>query len=354
MIIIHKSSDSFVDLKIPIWNGKNMASSLLLRILLVLCSILILVCSTDGQQCLDLLPPFVPTSPLQFCHKTSGYGCCTSDDDSGLRDKFFLIRSRVPQDQRPLSHYCLTDMKGLLCARCSPNSADIFDRTIDQYTESSTARVFPGLCRDYCIDFYTMCADFVEHYLAVMGQSSNTSEVDTLKSLASGTEVSAFCEAVSLPADKSESCYPGVNTTTEPLQADCVCLQPHDSVFRNPVALTSADDGSGRLFVVERIGVVSIISTDGTLYTQDFFLDIRDKLFDTGDGFSQLGLLGLTFHPKFKDNNKLYVIYTTESMYVTVEEFRASDVDPNIVDQNRSRVILQLRIETTNHAGGPV
>lgn len=335
-----------------------MACSLLLRIAHVFCLLLVLICYTDGQQCLDLLPPFVPTSPLQFCHKTSGYGCCTSEDDSELRNKFFQIRNRVPRDQRPIRYNCLADMKGLLCARCSPDSADIFDGAIDQYAKSSIARVFPGLCTDYCVEFYIRCADLVEHYLAVMGEPSNSSEVDKLNSLASGTEMPAFCEAVSLPAEQSESCYPGVNTTIEPLHADCVCLLPHDAIFQTPVALTNADDGSNRLFVVQQIGVVSIMHTDGTLYTQNFFLDIRDIFLENGDEFSQLGLLGLTFHPKFTDTRKLYVIYAANSsssaMYVTVEEFRVSDVDPNIVDRSTSRVILRFRIETTKHAGGPV
>ena len=71
----------------------------------------------------------------------------------------------------------------------------------------------------------------------------------------------------------------------------------------DPVDVTAPPDGSGRLFVCERHGLVRVIK-DGKLLDKPA-LDIRDK---TLSSFLEEGLFGVEFHPKFKENGKVYVL----------------------------------------------
>ena len=68
------------------------------------------------------------------------------------------------------------------------------------------------------------------------------------------------------------------------------------SGFENPLQITNAADGSGRLFVVEQTGKIKIIK-DGSVLAQPF-LDITSKISCCGER----GLLGLAFHPNFETN----------------------------------------------------
>jgi len=62
----------------------------------------------------------------------------------------------------------------------------------------------------------------------------------------------------------------------------------------DPINLTSAYDGSGRLFVVERVGRVRIIDQGGKLLPEPF-LDLSEIV---KTDFLEQGLLGLAFHPE--------------------------------------------------------
>ena len=61
----------------------------------------------------------------------------------------------------------------------------------------------------------------------------------------------------------------------------------------DPVNAAAPNDGSGRIFIVERVGHIRILDQDGTLL-EDPFLDITE---DVKIDFLEQGLLGLAFHP---------------------------------------------------------
>src|SRR5688572_19124374 len=75
--------------------------------------------------------------------------------------------------------------------------------------------------------------------------------------------------------------------------------------FEGPVHLTHAGDGSGRVFVVEQRGRIRLL-TNGK--PGEVFLDIHQKVVAGGE----MGLLSVAFHPKFRENGRLFVNYTTE------------------------------------------
>jgi glucose/arabinose dehydrogenase len=124
-------------------------------------------------------------------------------------------------------------------------------------------------------------------------------------------------------------------------------LEPVVEGLEQPVLVTHAGDGSGRLFVVEQAGRIMIVEA-GELLAEPF-LDISDGVVAGGER----GLLGLAFHPEFADNRRYFVHYTrVEDGASVVAEFRVSR-DPNR-SHRAGRTLLMVRQPFANHNGGMI
>src|SRR3954464_12350022 len=93
-----------------------------------------------------------------------------------------------------------------------------------------------------------------------------------------------------------------------------------------PVDVTSARDGSGRLFVVEQPGRIRIVK-DGKL-AETAFLDITDRIASGGER----GLLGLAFHPEYSTEQRFFVDYTNLDGDTIISEFRVAAGHPDQAD----------------------
>lgn len=118
----------------------------------------------------------------------------------------------------------------------------------------------------------------------------------------------------------------------------------------DPVNISAPNDGSGRVFVVERIGRVRIIE-DGELLEEPF-LNIQDSV---KTDFLEQGLLGLAFHPDYAENGRFFVYYND---YLTngdtqLVEYSVSD-DPNTADAQSARVLATWAQPFINHNGGSI
>ena len=118
--------------------------------------------------------------------------------------------------------------------------------------------------------------------------------------------------------------------------------------LNSPVDVASAGDGSNRLFILERAGVIRIIH-EGTLFS-DSFLDLRDRV---GSSSSEQGLLGLAFHPAFSRNGFFYVNYTNQEGNTVIARFSGSD-DPNRAEVTSENQLLFIGQPYPNHNGGVV
>lgn len=114
-----------------------------------------------------------------------------------------------------------------------------------------------------------------------------------------------------------------------------------------PLYLTHAGDGSGRLFVVEQAGRIRIL-TQGTLQSIPF-LDINERVLAGGER----GLLGLAFHPDYTRNGRFFVSYTRQPDGATVVAEYRRDAKTNQADQ-RERVVLMVPQPFANHNGGMI
>jgi glucose/arabinose dehydrogenase len=136
--------------------------------------------------------------------------------------------------------------------------------------------------------------------------------------------------------------------------AEIVAAAPSDAHIKltlrasgltKPVFVTSAHDGSGRLFIVEQTGRIKIY--DGHVHATPF-LNLAGKVTTGGEQ----GLLGLAFHPNFKTNRKLYVNFTNLNGTTVIREYRVSASNPNVVDPSTKRLILKIYQPYANHNGG--
>jgi glucose/arabinose dehydrogenase len=123
----------------------------------------------------------------------------------------------------------------------------------------------------------------------------------------------------------------------------------------SPVGIVSAFDGSGRLFILDQIGVIRILTREGSLVAEAF-LDLGSKLVTLNPNFDERGLLGLAFHPGYESNGRFFVYYNAPPRpgfdnTATFSEFRVS-ADPNKADPLSERVFLQLDDPQFNHNGG--
>lgn len=139
---------------------------------------------------------------------------------------------------------------------------------------------------------------------------------------------------------------PMLDATAERLPDDDggIALMPIATGLDAPVYV--AGDGTGRLFVVEKRGVIREVR-DGVLRDPPF-LDLRDRV---GSDSSEQGLLSVAFHPHFAENGRLFVDYTNQDGDTVIAGFQA---DGDVADPHSEVLLLTIDQPYENHNGGQV
>jgi glucose/arabinose dehydrogenase len=123
------------------------------------------------------------------------------------------------------------------------------------------------------------------------------------------------------------------------------------SDFTTPTAITSAHDGSGRLFVTEHSGTVRIWNPDGTT---TLFLDIRDRVFPREDFCcNEQGLLGIAFPPGGGPKSHVFLSYVDRTSNCVVSRFEISQ-ETGLADPGSEQVIQKVFHPDENHFGGTI
>ena len=118
-----------------------------------------------------------------------------------------------------------------------------------------------------------------------------------------------------------------------------------------PVSVAAPNDGTGRVFIIERPGVIQVIKGGKKLKRP--YIDLKDK---TISSFLELGMFSMAFHPDFKTNGKVYICYADlwfngASMII---EYQQSKKNPDQLDVETARVIMQIDFPYCNHHGGQI
>ena len=142
-----------------------------------------------------------------------------------------------------------------------------------------------------------------------------------------------------------------------------VVLKPILSGYDLPTAVANA--GGGRtLYVVEQGGKIKIVRyRNGSYRKAGTLLDISDRVNDpTLDGNGEQGLLGLAFHPRYRQNGRFYVYYTRQGIGeldgdAVVAQFRRNargSKRPTQANPKSERILMVIHKTGSFHNGGHV
>ncbi len=120
-----------------------------------------------------------------------------------------------------------------------------------------------------------------------------------------------------------------------------------------PLIVTHAGDGSGRRFVLDQSGMIHVFrpgSVEGKL-----FLDLRPGTSPWGK-YNEEGLLGLAFHPRFRETGEFFVTYSVkgDKRLEHLSRFRVSRDDPDRADPASEELVLAVDQPFWNHNGGSI
>ncbi|XP_059188206.1 HHIP-like protein 1 [Centropristis striata] len=303
-------------------------------------------------QCLDYKPPFEPQQPLLFCKEYSKFGCCDLEKDAEISIKFYSI-----MDNFDHSGYmtCAKYIRSLLCQECSPYAAHLYDAE----DANTPMRMLPGLCGDYCSDYWHQCRYTLS---LVLEDSGNPQQFANLTATIE-EDRRKFCEYLELK-DK-HYCYPNVLTNSD-LNANLgsvredpkgcleLCLQEVANGLRNPVAMIHANDGTHRFFVAEQLGYVWVYLANGSRIDRPF-LNLTRAVLTSQYAGDERGFLCIALHPRITTVRKAYVYYSVQikkEERIRISEFTLLPEDDNQIDHTSERTILEVVEPASNHNGG--
>src|ERR1700759_4183534 len=121
-------------------------------------------------------------------------------------------------------------------------------------------------------------------------------------------------------------------------------LRPVTTINGTTTGIVNA--GDTRLFLVAQPGKVMI--WDGTSLLATPFLDVS-SIVSNG---SERGLLGLAFHPRYRENGLFFIDYTNVDGNTGIARGSVSATDPNRADPLSLVTLLTIAQPFDNHNGG--
>ncbi|HMS34588.1 MAG TPA: PQQ-dependent sugar dehydrogenase [Ignavibacteria bacterium] len=132
---------------------------------------------------------------------------------------------------------------------------------------------------------------------------------------------------------------------------------PNMPTFSLPVAIINPDDSTNRIFVAQLKGIIYVFKNSDTASTRKVFINISSKVNQTG---AEEGLLGLAFHPDFRNNRYFYVHYVFDSTgspssrWIRISRFTVSEVNPDSALFSSELKLFTIPLPDRGHNGGQV
>ena len=165
--------------------------------------------------------------------------------------------------------------------------------------------------------------------------------------------------AQSIPQTPAEVARPGGKLPGSP--AKLALVKVADG-FNDPVGVSVAGDGSGRIFVVERVGRVKVVTPDGKVLPEPFLnlTNINPLGSEVQTGFVEQGLWSIAFHPRFQENGFVYVHYSSLPFNGAsiVARYTVDKASPNAISKDQAaksvKVLMNIPQPYYNHYGGRI
>jgi glucose/arabinose dehydrogenase len=114
-----------------------------------------------------------------------------------------------------------------------------------------------------------------------------------------------------------------------------------------------------RLFVCEKGGDLELIPdvTAATL-AKTVFLDVDQVLSSRGESIrsnSEMGLLGLAFHPDYVTNGFFFTVYNVSAggqSLQRISRWHDPNITDTVADPNSEEILIEMRNDAGNHNGG--
>ena len=121
--------------------------------------------------------------------------------------------------------------------------------------------------------------------------------------------------------------------------------------FTNPVAMFQAPLDSTRWFVVEQAGQVKVFDNNPTVAATAVFVNIAGRVTSGGE----TGLLGMSFHPNFPTDRRVFLSYTATSgnLVSRISSFMTADGGQTL-DPASEQILITLNQPEDNHNGGNI
>jgi len=163
-------------------------------------------------------------------------------------------------------------------------------------------------------------------------------------------DIPTFSPPTTVPTTSAPTDIPETDTPPPPADASAF-PDPNNyqwqlvtSGLTRPVDLQA--DGSGRVFVVEKLGHIHVIENGA--WIESPFLNIEDRV---NNSSNEMGLLGLAFHPNYAQNGYFFVNYTGNGGDTFISRFQVSG-DPNVANPSSEVNLLRVNQPFPNHNGG--
>ncbi len=207
-----------------------------------------------------------------------------------------------------------------------------------------------------------VCICLIGGVAAQQGGADNTTASPNATTSAGGANASDLTnegadQAVKFTNNTTVTTFGSVSGFTPEVSLELVA----DNFTTAPMMVVAAPgDDSGRLYVVDQIGVVKILEADGSVADEPF-LDLQDNLADLDPTYDERGLLSMTFHPDFQQNGKVYAFYSAPlregapdgwSCTNHISEFTVDEGNPDTVNLSSEKILMYIDKSYENHNGG--
>lgn len=289
-------------------------------LLLFTCLILHLALSFSYPLCTDSTAPFTQTPPLSFC-PYNGTVCCDSKQDLSLKKQF--------QAMNISDSACASLVKSVVCAKCNPYSAELFQsnptpRTVpilcNSSSTSSASRAIQQTSNSFCTQLWDTCQNvsIMNSPFAVSLQGTGQSATSNFTKLTDFWQSkSDFCNSYGGDSTSDTVCFDGgetkLNNTDIITPPNGMCIEKIGN--GSYLDMTPHPDGSARAFFSNQEGKIwlATIPKDGSGETLGLdltspFLDLTDEVhYDT-----EFGMMGIAFHPNFAQNGRFFASFNCD------------------------------------------